>query len=126
MTRGPQPNSTRSVEARMRVLYNKATQKLLALGIVDYDVRLHRIIMRHVAAHMGVETWESDEALLREFLAIDAPDSKPAEVPGPRTFTPGREYKLDTAMQLAARKARAEQPEMVTVTGRKQYIDLGA
>ena len=118
--------SQRQQEERTKNLYVLAAEKLRRLGVIKRQVVNRKKLLSHMKQTTGMEIKVSHEEYIESFLATAEPVAPSMALPPtPPNLATRRPYKLSDAMQLSARKARAEQPELISVNSKIKFINLG-
>lgn len=137
-----EPPETKHVTAYQRKshtqrLFAMASDKLVRLGITTKKITIRERVLDHIARHCGYAHFGDIDGYLEEFVGSSQEEvlsdkiAQAAHVnvvtppPAPPNLNERKPYKMSAALRIAAKRASAEQPDLISVNSVLKYINLG-
>ena len=126
------------IQRALMQLYATALDKLIDTGVTTKRIRLRTLIMSQIEQATGTPRHGSEEDYLIWFVGPQQPrvrikKPKPvievpvkAAVAAPVYVAPRGAYALPRSMQIAQARAQKEQCELITLTGKTGFVNLGS
>ncbi len=126
------------IQRALMQLYATALDKLIDTGVTTKRIRLRTLIMSQIEQATGTSRHGSEEDYLIWFVGPQQPRErikKPNPVPvvpikapvaAPVYVAPRGAYVLPRSMQLAQARAKQEQCELITLSGKTGFVNLGS
>ena len=127
MSRNRDGMSAYQLEEYTQKLFVLASEKLRIMGVFEKRVVRRKNLLAHMSKTMGIEQVVSDIEFVELFLAGDEPVGAVTATPPktPPSIASRRPYKMPIELRLAAKRAQAEQPELISVNGKLRFINNG-
>jgi hypothetical protein len=119
--------STYQLEEYSTKIFVLAAEKLRMMGVIKTNVVRRKTLLSHMALVMEKPLSGTEVEFVEQFLEANqhVVDTGVAPSRTAPSLASRRPYKLPIEMQIAAQRARAEQPELISVNGKLKFINLG-